>query len=121
MEEHSSYVVKMAVQGEQAASALVRPNLDLVIVRSRNEQWLSFVEIDSSNWSIMFLESINQGAHPVVPELNCGRVKGNEDPWSFWMESKTFSSRRLRLELGEHSRGRGRRHFGRELKPQLRA
>jgi hypothetical protein len=40
------------------------------------------VEVDTADRAIVFLEPVNQSAHPVIPQLNGGGVKGNEDPWS---------------------------------------
>ena len=82
VEENGSNVVEMAVKGEEASSGLVGPDLDLIIVASRNEERLGLVEIDTSNRSIMFLEAINQGSHTVIPELDSRGVKRYEDPWS---------------------------------------
>lgn len=72
MEENGSDVVKMAVEGEQAASRLVRPDLDLVIVATRYEQGLCLMKVDSTDWSIVLLESVDQGTHTVVPKLDGG-------------------------------------------------
>jgi hypothetical protein len=43
---------------------------------------LCFVKIDASYGSIMLLKSVYQCAHTVIPKLNGGRVKGDENPWS---------------------------------------
>lgn len=67
VEEHRSHVVQVTVQGEEAAPGLVRPNLDLVIVTPGHEQWLSTVKINTSDRSVVFLESIYQGSHAVIP------------------------------------------------------
>jgi hypothetical protein len=42
---------------------------------------LGWVEIDASNGAVMFLESVNEGSHAVVPQLDGGGVKGDENPW----------------------------------------
>jgi hypothetical protein len=110
VEENGSDVVKMAAQGEKAAPGLQRPDLDLVIVTSGHEEWLGLVEIDTTNGAIVLLESVDQRSHAVVPELNGGRVKRHEDPWSLGVESDALGSGRLGLELGQHSRGG--LHFG---------
>ena len=49
MEECSSDVVKMAEQGEETPLLFVVPNFDLVIVTTRNKQWLVRVKIDATN------------------------------------------------------------------------
>lgn len=82
VEEDGSDIVEVAVQGEQASPGLIRPNLNLVIVTARDEEGLGVVEIDSSDWTVVLFESINQGPHAVVPQLDGGGVEGDEDPWS---------------------------------------
>lgn len=74
VEEDGSDIVKMAVEGEQAAPGLVGPDLDLVVVTARDEERLGLVEIDTSDGAIVFLEAINQCSHSVIPELDSGRV-----------------------------------------------
>ena len=37
VEEHSPNVVQMAIEREETSSALIRPNLDLVVIPSRYE------------------------------------------------------------------------------------
>lgn len=82
MEKDGSDIVQMAIQSEQAPSSLVRPDLDLVVVAAGNEERLGLVEVDTADWAIMFLESVDKRAHSVVPQLNSRRVEGDEDPWS---------------------------------------
>lgn len=82
MEENGSNVIKMAVQRKEASSSLVRPDFNLVIIAARYEEWLCFVKVDTTDWAVVLLKSIDQRAHPIIPELDCGRVKGHKDPWS---------------------------------------
>lgn len=82
VEEHGTNIVKMAIEGEQAAPGLVRPNLDLVIITTGDEERLRLVEVDTSNWSIVLFESINQSSHSIIPKLNGRGVKRYENPWS---------------------------------------
>lgn len=74
VEEDCSYVVEMSVQGKQTSPRLIRPDLDLVVVASRNEEGLCLVEIDASNRPIVFFEAINKGSHAIVPQLYSRRV-----------------------------------------------
>lgn len=69
MEENGANVIKVAIQGEETASCLIRPNLDLVIVTAGYEEGLGFMEVNPTNWAIVFLESIDQSSHTIVPEL----------------------------------------------------
>lgn len=87
MEINCSDVIEMAIEGEEAASRLQRPNLDLVIVTSRDEEGLCFMEVDAADGTIMFFESIDQCSHTVVPKLDSRGVKGDEDPWSVQVSS----------------------------------
>jgi hypothetical protein len=76
----------MAIQCEQTPPGLVVPDLNLVVVTTRHEQGLSRVEIDSSNGAIVFFKAINESPHAVIPELDCGGVEGDENPWSGYTE-----------------------------------
>ena len=67
MEEDGAHIVQVAVEGKETSPRLVRPDFDFVVITARNEQWLCFVEIDASYWTIMLLETINQCSHPIVP------------------------------------------------------
>jgi hypothetical protein len=74
MEENGPNVVKMAIECKKAASCLVRPDLDLVIVTAGDEKRLCLVEIDSTDGPVVLFEAINQCSHSVIPELDGGRV-----------------------------------------------
>lgn len=74
VEEDGSYVVEMSVQGEQTSPRLVRPDLDLVVVASRDEEGLGLVKIDASNGTVVLFETINKGSHAVIPQLYSRRV-----------------------------------------------
>ena len=67
VKEDSSNVVEVTIECEETSSGLVGPYFDLVVVSSRNEERLCFMEINTADWSIVFLEAVYQGAHPVVP------------------------------------------------------
>lgn len=67
VEEDGPDIVQVAVQSEQAPPALVGPDLDFVVVTSRYEEGLRRVEVNGSDRTVVFFESINQGSHPVVP------------------------------------------------------
>lgn len=82
MEENGADVIEMAVQGKETPSSLIRPDLDLVIITAGDEEGLGLMEIDTSDGTVVLLESIYQGTHTIVPELDGGRVEGDENPWS---------------------------------------
>jgi len=67
VEEDGADIVKMAIEGEEAATSLKRPDLDLVVVTTGHEEGLGLVEVDTSYRAIVFFEAVDQGAHTVVP------------------------------------------------------
>lgn len=67
MEKYRPHVIEMAVQREQAPSSLIRPDLNLVIVSARYKKRLRFVEINPSDRAIVLFETVDQGAHAVIP------------------------------------------------------
>lgn len=69
VEEYCSYVVQMPIKSEETPAGLIRPDLNLVVVSARHEEGLRLVEVDSSNRSIMLLETVDQRSHTIVPQL----------------------------------------------------
>lgn len=67
VEEDRPNVVQMPIEGEETTPSLIRPDLDLVVVPSRNKQRLRLMEVNTSYWPVMLFESVNECAHPVVP------------------------------------------------------
>lgn len=67
VEEDCTDVVQMAVQGEEAASSLIGPDLDLVVIAAGHEEWLCFVEVDAADRTVMLFEPVDQSSHAVVP------------------------------------------------------
>lgn len=74
MEEYRSDIIQMTIQCEQASPCLITPHLDLVIITSGHEEGLGRVEVNGSNGAIVLFESIDEGSHAVIPELNSRRV-----------------------------------------------
>ena len=74
VEEDRSNVIEMAVKCKEASPGLIRPYLDFIIVSARHEQWLSLVKVNAAHWPVMFLESVDQGSHSVIPKLYRGGV-----------------------------------------------
>jgi len=77
MEEDCANVIQMAIQSEKASSCLIRPDLDLVIITSRDEEWLCLMKVDTSNGSVMFFESVDQSSHTIIPQLYSRRMQRN--------------------------------------------
>jgi len=67
VEENSTNVVKVTIERKKTPPRLMRPDFDLVVVAPRNEQRLRIMEINAPYWSIMFLETVNESAHTIVP------------------------------------------------------
>lgn len=67
MEKDRPDIVEVPIEGKEAPSSLIRPDFDLVVVTTRNEEWLSLVKVDPTNRSIVLLESVNQCPHSIVP------------------------------------------------------
>lgn len=84
VEENGANVIEVTVQCEETSSCLVGPDFDLVVVTTRDEERLRLVKVDASNRSVVFLESIDERAHSIVPKLNGGRMEGDENPWPSW-------------------------------------
>ena len=82
MEENGADVVQMTIQRKKTSPCLVGPDLDLVVIASGDEEGLGLVEVDAANRSVVFFESINEGSHTIVPQLNSRGMQRNEDPWS---------------------------------------
>lgn len=74
MKKHRADIIQMSIESKEASPGLVRPDLDLVVVASRNEQRLGFMEIDTSDRPIVLFEAVNQGSHTVIPQLDGRRV-----------------------------------------------
>lgn len=81
MEENRAHIIQVSVQCKKTPPGLVVPDLDLVVITAGYEQGLGRVEVDASDRSIMFFESVNECPHAVIPQLDSGGVKGDEDPW----------------------------------------
>lgn len=49
--------------------------------------------------TIMLVETLEEGSHSVVPQLDRAIVKSSKDPWTLWVESNTLDAVALGLEL----------------------
>jgi hypothetical protein len=67
VEKNGSNIVEMAVQCKEAATCLVGPDLDLIVVSARDEEGLRLVEIDSADRAVMLLKSVDERPHTVIP------------------------------------------------------
>jgi len=62
-------------------------------------------ETISWNWfplTIMFIVSVNEGAHTVVPQLDDPIVKAGQDPWPGRVEGQTLHTMRFGFVLRQH-------------------
>jgi hypothetical protein len=74
MEEDSSDVVQVAGQCKHTLSGLSGPNLDGVVITTRDKDWLSRMESDTSDRTVVIFKTIDQSTHTIIPQLNGGRV-----------------------------------------------
>ena len=70
MEKDCPKIVQVAIQSEETPTCLIRPDLDLVIIPTRDKEGLCLVEVNTANRAIMLLKSVNQGAHAIIPQLD---------------------------------------------------
>jgi hypothetical protein len=77
MEKDGANVVQMSSERKQTALLIVVPDLDPIVVTAGDKHGLSLVEIDSSDWTVMFLETVYQSSHSVVPQLDRRGVQGD--------------------------------------------
>lgn len=75
VEHGGSDVVEVSHQVEEAPLELVVPHLDLVVVAARDEERLLLVEVDPAHGPVVLVELLQEGAHPVVPQLDDAGVK----------------------------------------------
>lgn len=60
--------------------------------------------MNAANGAIVLIESVDEGAHAVIPELDHAAVKTCEDPWTLAVKAQAFHSIALRLEFRQHFR-----------------
>ncbi|KAG6408793.1 hypothetical protein SASPL_131816 [Salvia splendens] len=58
--------------------------------------------MDAANGAVVLIESIDEGAHAVIPELDDAAVKTGEDPWALGVKAQAFHSIALGLEFRQH-------------------
>ena len=64
MEHSGPDVVKMTQQREDAASLLVIPHFDLIVISSGDKKRLLFVKVHASDGTIVLVKLVKEGAHP---------------------------------------------------------
>ena len=60
------------------------------------------MKMDTTDRTFVLVESIDQSAHTIIPELDHATVQTGEDPWAFGVEGEALDSVTLRLELRQH-------------------
>jgi hypothetical protein len=70
MELHSTNVVQVAEESEEATPQFIVPHLNLVVIPSRDEERLRLMEMDAPNGTFMLIESVNECAHSIIPQLD---------------------------------------------------
>jgi hypothetical protein len=67
MEFHCTDVVQMSQQSKETTTEFVVPHLDFIIVAAGNYEGFVEVKVDSADWTIVFLEAIDDGANSIIP------------------------------------------------------
>lgn len=60
------------------------------------------MEVNTPHGPIVLIESVDERAHPVVPQLNDTAVQAGENPWPPRVKAQPLHPITLRLELGQH-------------------
>lgn len=102
VELNSTDVIQVSKKGKKASMQLIVPDLDLVIITSRDEERLRFMEMNAADRAIVLVEPVNQRPHPVIPELDYAAVETRKDPWPLSVKAKPLDPVALRLEFRQH-------------------
>jgi hypothetical protein len=70
MKKCCANIIQVTKQCKKTSPQFVIPNLNLIVIASRDKQWLLLMEVNASHWTIMFIKLVNKGAHPIVPQLD---------------------------------------------------
>lgn len=65
----------MTKKGKQTSFQFVVPDLNFVIISSRNKEGLLTVECDASDWTIVLFKLFDSCKHSVIVKLNRAIVK----------------------------------------------
>ena len=81
---------------------------------SGHEQRLRLVEVHAAHGTIVLVETIDEGPHAVVPQLDHTAVQRREDPWPLGVKGQALHAVRLglRTHLGEYRMGQSKRSTG---------
>ena len=64
---------------------------------SGHEQRLRVVKVHASHGPVVLVESIDEGSHAVVPQLDHAAVQRGEDPWPLRVERQALDAVGFRL------------------------
>jgi hypothetical protein len=80
----------MSIQRDYTPLEFIVPDFDLKIIAARDEEGLSEVEVDASDWAFVFVEGVEQCAETVVQKLDLTGVEGCQGPGTFRVECDAF-------------------------------
>lgn len=103
VEERCADVVLVTLEREKQTTLGERPHSKQLVITAGHEHVLRRVHVKPAHGTFVTLESVDDGTHPVVPELDGGRVQCDKDPRPRRMERDCFRPRRPRLEFREHT------------------
>lgn len=58
--------------------------------------------MDAAHRAVVLVESVDESAHSVIPELDHTAVKTRQDPWPLAVKAQPFDPITLGLEFRQH-------------------
>lgn len=89
----------MASQGEQAATELVVPDFDFVVITAGDEERLHDVEVSTANRAFVLMVVVDDGSSAVIDDLNDTVVETAKNPRARRMEANAFDTSRSKFEF----------------------
>ena len=70
VELHRPHIVSMTCEREHALLGLVVPDLDSMVISSTDKHGLCIMKCDTSNWTIMVFELIDESLGSVIEQID---------------------------------------------------
>lgn len=102
MEFDSTHIVSMTSESEHAFLCLVVPDFDAMVITTTDKHGLRVMESDTTNWTIMIFELLNQRLSSIIKQIDCTVVQRCKDPRPVLMEGKALDTLRLGFKFGNH-------------------
>ena len=112
MNGEAANVVGMRFEADELFMRVVVEGTKLKVVGTGEEAVVACNELDTSYWNIGHLESLDDDASLVVPNVDGARVETSEKPWLGRVEIERLDtlgfSQELSLNIEKHRHGRQR-------------